>query len=218
MDNSTSSSETGQKPEPNESGDSQAVSLAQKSTDSVQAENILMEHSSANSVRGDTIHLEWSSANNVQGETVSFEPGSANSVTADHLTIRQGGVVKADTRQLEMIQGGIVLAQTETAQLTAARAAVLVAQGEVKMEQSAVQALWAGGNVSMNRSGAIAMFARDVKVEKSSVVFLFAQKVEGGLAPTFGPRESILFGAIAGLVAGLVLLVSRQMKRRRHAR
>ena len=217
MENPNVSSETGQKPESNESGEAQVLKLTQTSADAVQAETIVIDHSSANSVRAGSVHIEWGSANTIEGDTVSIEMGSANTVTADHLTIRQGGVVKADVQQLEMIQGGIVLAQAETAHLTTAQATFLSAQGDVKMDQSGAQALHAGGNVTMNQSGAVVMIAQDVKADKSGVVFLFARKIEVNVKAMFGPRESILFGVVAGLVTGVVLLVSRQIKQHKRS-
>jgi hypothetical protein len=188
MDSSTFSSETGQTTEPNESGAPQVVNPVRGGVDAIKA------------------------------ETVYIEQGGVNSVRADHLTVRQGGVVKADVQQLEMLQGGIVLAQTETAHLTASNAAILLARGEVKMDQSSAQALLACGDVSMNQGGAVVMVARNVKAEKSGVIFLFAQKVEGGVRAMFGPRESVIFGVVAGLTAGLVLLMGRQVKRRKRGR
>ena len=158
-------------------------------------------------------------ADAVKAETVHIEQGGANSVTADHLTVRQGGVVKANVKQLEMLQGGILLAQTDTAHLTASNTGVLLARGEVKMDQSSAQAMLVGGDVSMNQSGAVVMVARNVKTdEKSGVVFLIAQKVEGNVHPMFGPRESVLFGIVAGLAAGVVLLFGGRVKRLRRGR
>ena len=203
MNSSSFSSETGQKPEPDESDGSRIVNQVQEGADEVRAETVIIDRGGANSVRG---------------ETVNIEQGGANSVTADHLIVRQGGVVKVDTQKLEMLQGGIVLAQTQTAHLTASNAGFLLARGEVKMDQSEAKALVASGNVTMNQSGAVLMVAQDVKADKSGVVFLFARKIEGSVSPMFGPRESILFGVVSGMVAGLVLLLGKQMKLRKRIR
>ncbi len=83
------------------------------------------------------------------------------------------------------------------------------------MDQSGAQALLAQGQVTMSQSGAVVMFARDVHADKSGVAFLIARKIEGDVSVMFGPRDSVLFGAVAGLVAGLVMLVGGQMRRRR---
>ena len=188
MDSSTFSSDLSQKPEP-------------KDSNVPQMENPVLE-----------------STGDVQTKTVHIEQGGATSVTVDHIIVRQGGVVKAETKQFEMIQGVVLQAKTETAHLTTSNAGVLVARGEVDMDQSAARTLVASGNVTMNQSGAVVMVAQDVKADKSGVVFLFARKVEGSISPLFGPRESVLFGSVAGLVAGLVILASKQMKRRKPGR
>ena len=123
------------------------------------------------------------------------------------------GGVKAQAEQLEMRQGGIVLAQTQTAHLTASRAGVLLSEGDVAMEQAGAQVLLARGDVTMDQSGAVAMVARNVKAENSGVVFLLARDVDGTVNAAFGPRESVIFGAVAGAVAGLVMLLAKLSRR-----
>jgi hypothetical protein len=145
------------------------------------------------------------------------------------VVIRQGGIVKAQADNLEMLQVGIVLARTEKASLTASEAGVvlsngnvtmeqagahmLLTRGDVTMDQSGAVAMWAR-NVTLDQSGAVAMWARNVKTENSGTVFLFASQVEGTVNAAFGPRESVIFGAVAGAVAGLVLLLARLARRR----
>ena len=168
-----------------------------------------------NAGQSQTVQIVRGGVDHVQGEIVTLEQGGANSVSAGQMTVRQGGVVKATTQSLEMLQGSVLLAQAEKAHLTASEAGVLLARGEVKMDQSGAQVLLANGPVSMNQGGALVMVAREVKADKSGVAFLFAQKVEGNVTTLFGPRESILFGIVAGLVTGVVLLVSGKVKRNR---
>lgn len=113
-----------------------------------------------------------------------------------------------------MLQGGIVLARTQTADLTASEAGVVLSEGAVTMEQAGAQVLLARGDVTMDQSGAVAMIARNVKAENSGTVLLLARQVEGTVNAAFGPRESVIFGAVAGAVAGLVLLLARLARRR----
>ena len=102
------------------------------SSDTGQAPENLDQNQTTQVIRG---------ANNVQGETVIIEQGGANSVNAGQMTVRQGGVVKANAQTLELLQGGVVLAQAEKAHLTASNAAVLLARGEVRMDQSTAQVM-----------------------------------------------------------------------------
>jgi hypothetical protein len=63
------------------------------------------------------------------------------------------------------------------------------------------------GNVQIDQSGIVAMAANQVTLENNnSVVFLLAKHVEGDVNPKFGPKESALFGILAGLTAGIMIL------------
>jgi hypothetical protein len=162
----------------------------------------------------ETVNITQGGARDVKATQVTLRQGGAQSVTAENLVIRQGGVVKAEADHLEMLQGGVVFAQTETASLTASQAGAVLSEGDVAMDQAGVQVLLARGDVRMDQSGAIVMAARNVKAENCGTVLLIANQVEGTVNTAFGPRESVLFGAVAGAVAGLVLLLARLARRR----
>ena len=133
-------------------------------------------------------------ANTVHGETVIIEQGGANSVSAGQMTVRQGGVVKANSQSLELLQGGVVLAQVETAHLTASNAGVLLARGDVQMDQSGAQVVAANGKVTMNQGGAAVLVAREVKADKSAVAFLFAQGRRQCDHPIWAARIGVVRG------------------------
>ena len=114
---------------------------------------------------------------------------------------------------MELLGGGVGLAQAQTASLSASQAGAVISEGNVSMEQSGAQMLLARGEVTMDQSGAVAMIARSVKAENSAAVFLLARDVEGTVNTAFGPRESAIFGAVAGAVAGLVMLVAKLSRR-----
>jgi hypothetical protein len=67
----------------------------------------------------------------------------------------------------------------------------------------------------MDQAGAIAIAARNVKSENCGTILLLAGRVEGTVNAAFGLRESAIFGAMAGAVAGLVLLLNQWARRRR---
>ena len=171
------------------------------------------ERSDMGDVTAESVNITQGGARNVQATHVTLRQAGAQSITADTLVVRQGGVVKARADHLEMLSGGIGLAQTQTASLTASQAGAVLSEGNVAMEQSGAQLLLARGDVTMDQSGAVAMVARNIKAENSGVVFLLAQQVEGTVNVAFGPRESVIFGAVAGAVAGLVLLLARLSRR-----
>jgi hypothetical protein len=172
-----------------------------------------VEEQKNSDVAAETVNITQGGARNVQGTHVTLRQAGAQSVTADNLVIRQGGVVKAEANQLEMHQGGVGMARTQTAHLTASEAGAVLSEGDVTMEQSGAQMLLARGEVTMDQSGAVAMMARNVRAENSGVVFLLANEVEGSVNATFGPRESAIFGIVAGAVAGLVMVLAKLARR-----
>lgn len=172
------------------------------------------KESNVGDVTAESVNIIQGGARNVQGTHVTLRQAGAQSITADSLVIRQGGVVKAQADQVDMLQGGIVFAKTQTANLTASQAGAILSEGNVTMEQAGAQMLLARGDVTMELSGAVVMAARNVKAENSGVVFLLASQVEGTVNTAFGPRESVIFGAVAGALAGLVLLLARLSRRK----
>jgi hypothetical protein len=91
--------------------------------------------------------------------------------------------------------------------MTASNAVVIVNQGNATLDQCGAQVVVAKGNAQIDQSGIVAMVANNVTLENNnSVVFLLAKNVEGEVKTQFGPRESALFGILAGLSAGVVLL------------
>ena len=164
------------------------------------------------STQSEDIALEGTG--NLEGTHVTLRQAGAKSITADNVVIRQGGVVNAQAKHLEMLQGGVVLAQTQTAHLTASQAHVVLSGGDVTLEQAGARMLLAKGDVTMAQSGAVVMAAGKVKAENCGTIFLLARQVEGTVNTALGPRESVIFGIIAGAVAGLVLLLGRLARRR----
>jgi hypothetical protein len=100
--------------------------------------------------------------------------------------------------------------------MTASKAAVIVNQGNVNVDQCGVQVVVTKGNVQVHQSRSVATIANHVTLENnSSVVFLFARNVDGEVKTQFGPKESALFGIMAGLAAGVVLLSGAMFGKKR---
>ena len=85
------------------------------------------------------VNITHGGVQNVRAANVTMRQAGAHSVTADNLTIKQGGAVKAEAEKLEMTQGCLVAAKTQKAQLNTSLASLLIAQGDVQMEQSGAQ-------------------------------------------------------------------------------
>jgi hypothetical protein len=149
----------------------------------------------------------------VIGHTVILRQGAAQSVEADQTIIRQGAVGQLNTGKAEFTSSTVGVAQSQNIEMNTSRASGLLAKENVSMDQSGVQILVSGGPVKLNQSGAVVLVAREVELKDTSgVVFLIARNVSGNITPLFGTKEAAIFGAVAGLVGGFILLLSRLFK------
>jgi ribosomal protein L27 len=169
----------------------------------------------AGNVKAERVDILQGGARNVTGTNVTLRQAGAQTVTAEQLVIRQGGALWAKADDLDMTQGGAGLLQAQTAKLTASQVGVVLARGDVTMDQAAGRLVLAAGDVTMDQAGAAVLAARNVKAQNCSTLLLLAGHVEGDVKAAFGPRESAIFGAAVGAVAGLVLLLARLVQRRR---
>jgi hypothetical protein len=129
--------------------------------------------------------------------------------------MRQGGAVKVEAEHLKMTQGGLIAAKTRKADLKASVSTLIVAEGPVHLDQSGAQVLATKGDVTMDQSGAVVLISRSVKAEHSGATFLIAREVEGDIKTVFGPKESLIFGAAAGIAAGLTCFLFRLLNKSR---
>ena len=151
-------------------------------------------------------------------ETVaSVTQGFASHVSGTIVTVKQGSSITTTADQLDLFQGIVGLARANEVKFAAAQAGVVLAGGTVAMDQSGVGVLTTQGTVSMEKSGVLLLCANEVHAEHSGAVFLLAKKVGGSVKTLFGPRESLIVGAAAGIAAGLVVALGSLVsgKRRR---
>jgi hypothetical protein len=181
----------------------------------VTAQTLSMRMGRARDVKAESVDITQGAARSVEGTNVTLRQAGAQSVKADNLVIRQGGMLRAQADHMELSQGGIALAQTQAANLTASRVGFALSGGDVTMDQAAARVVLARGDVTMDQSGAVALVARNVKAKNCGTLLLLASRVEGEVNAAFGPRESAVFGAMVGLVAGLVLFLARLIRPRR---
>jgi hypothetical protein len=83
------------------------------------------------------------------------------------------------------------------------------------MDQAGARVVLARGDVTMDQAGSLVLAAPRIKAQNCGTLLLIAGRVEGEVRAAFGPRESVIFGAVTGGVAGLVLLLARLIRRRR---
>jgi hypothetical protein len=176
------------------------------------------DKASQENVEGETIHFTRAAAQNVQGTNVLVRQGGAQTIHGNEVVIRQGGAFKVTADHLETVAGGMGYVRTQTAALNASNIGVVVAGNDIQMDQSAARLVVSAGDISMDQGATVAIIANKISSENSSTVLLLANKVEGNVSAVFGPRESVLFGAVAGLVAGVVMLIGGRIKSNRKNR
>jgi hypothetical protein len=166
-------------------------------------------------VKAESVDITQGAARHVEGSEVTLRQAGAQSVKAETLVIRQGGALQAEAERLEVLEGGVVLARAKSANLTASRVAVVLSGGDVKMDQAGARVVLARGDVTMDQAGSLVLAAPSIKAQNCGTFLLIAGRVDGEVRAAFGPRESVIFGAMTGAVAGLVLLLARLVRRAR---
>lgn len=163
---------------------------------------------------GETVEFVAGRVNAVHGEHVTVRQSLVSDITAKNVIVRQGAVRNVSAESVDMLQGAVAIARPTSALLRASSVAVCAAEGEVQVDQSAVGALIARGEATLDHSPAIAVVGRNVRVENSSTLFLFAHRVEGSLKTVFGAREALVFGVAAGAMLAAAHLIPRLFGRR----
>ena len=126
---------------------------------------------------------------------VTIEAEQADTVVADVVDIQQSGVGSVQADVVSLMQSGIVTAEASTIEVT--QGGMLVAQGQ---------------DVTVNQGGAAVVIADHAQFEDSFVGFVAAQEVSGEAKILFDARAAVVFGVVAGLVAGLFNLLARQRR------
>jgi hypothetical protein len=164
-------------------------------------------HTSENKLK-----LSFNATQFAQANEIAVRQGAIRDARANRIEIRQGGIAKSNTDQLVLQEGAIGISQSKSAQITASRIGGMLIQGAATVDQSAARVVAAGGDVSLDQSLIGLTVARNARVQNSGVFLLLAQHVDGDVKPVFGPRESIFFGAAAGISIAIMILLSKLIR------
>jgi hypothetical protein len=138
---------------------------------------------------------------NDQTTRVEARRGFFPVVLGDEVSVAQaGGRLFVSRGDIHLSQGG---------------AQRMVARGDVTINQGGAQMLLTGGDVSIREGGAMIAVAANVQARSSYVGLAIGRDVEISDDSTllFGPRQAAVFGAVAGLVCGVVASVLRRRHR-----
>jgi hypothetical protein len=161
----------------------------------------------AKAVSAQTVEIVQGGCNSVDAQEVVVKQGGISQAKASKVEVRQGGIGSVEGESVSVIQGGVGMARSKEASLgPGARAALLVAD-KVSAQQAGAQVMVVKDSVEMEQSGAVIMAAQRVTAKNSGVVFLLAGTVEGDVQPVMDTKRAITFGAAAGAVLGLFLLL-----------
>ncbi len=150
----------------------------------------------------------------VIGDRVVVKQGAVQSLEANEVLIRQGGVVFSKTSTLSTQNSNIVFSQAQQANFSSSASHLAIVNGNASLDQSGVKVLVVNGNTTLDQSGSVILAGKEIHGENINTVFLFGQHVHGNVHSTFGTRESVLFGIVAGVVGGIVFSLSKILVKR----
>jgi hypothetical protein len=124
-------------------------------------------------------------------------------VTAGSVQIRQGGIANAQAADIKVSMGGVALARADRVSVEMGGMGISFAR-EAHLTQGAARSVIAQ-DVHVDQSLVGTALAGRVTFERPSGIFLLiAGRVDGPVQALLDWRGAIAFGAMFGLVAGLI--------------
>lgn len=140
-------------------------------------------------------------------ETAAIDE-DGTSLSADRVEMRLSAVGRVDSGELTVAQGAVGAARVD--RLDVDRGAVgAVMAGQVDLSRGYARSILAR-QVQLDRAAARVIIAADVRADNSAAMFLVARKVDGNVRVLFDWRGALAFGAVAGVVFGLVSRIRRR--------
>ena len=161
-----------------------------------QPEVVNLEHADVDSVTASLVRMRQANAQAVVADEVELNQSVVGSVTASNFSARQSAVGRVNTQVAEVMNSAV---------------------GGVRAEQAAVQGVIgvvAAGTVNLMDARVGVAAAREIRGERIHALAIVEGRVEGEVHAAVDTRGAILFGAVAGLVGGLIVLVGRNAFRR----
>ena len=152
----------------------------------------------ADSITAASVNMRQSGANLVDADVVDMRQSAAGQINAQQVSVQQAIVASADSATLAVNQGVVGLSRAE----------------EISVIGGAVGASVAA-NANLQESQVVILAAQEVRSGPVNTVFLVSGKVEGPVETMFDTRQTILFGMVAGLCAGLIMVLKNMIFSRR---
>jgi hypothetical protein len=159
----------------------------------------------ASRAAGQTVHVNG-------GPTpVMAPPGEQpadQQLSADRVDIRGGAVGRVEAGEVTVGAGAIGAARADRVSVDRGVLGAAMARN-VEVSRGYARSILAR-QVQIDRAAARMIVAADVRAERTAVVFLLARRVSGDVRVLFDWRGAIAFGAVAGLVGGLIARARRR--------
>jgi len=149
------------------------------------------------------INIEQGGIDVARAERINVTRGGITTVDATTVELRQGGISRVDARDVSVHQGGIALARAERVS-TDMGAIALAVTGESKVQRSFVRAMFAR-DVSVDQGAVWNLAAGRVTFQRQGFAgIVVAGRVDGEVRAILDWRGAIAFGAVAGILIGLL--------------
>src|SRR4051812_5644840 len=121
---------------------------------------------------------------------------------AERVELRLSAVGMVDAGDVQFAQGALGAARADTVSVDMGAVGAAMAD-RVEVSRGYARSILAR-QVQLDRAAARIVVAADVKADRSAVMFLVARRVTGDVRVLLDWRGAVAFGAVAGLVLGLL--------------
>ena len=142
----------------------------------------------------------------LDSEPATEEDGT--SISADRVDVRAGAVGRVEAGEVTVSVGAIGAARADNVSVDRGALGAAMA-GNVEVSRGYARSILAR-QVQIDRGAARMIVAADVRTERTAVVFLLARRVSGDVRVLFDWRGAIAFGAVAGVLVGLISRARRK--------
>lgn len=130
------------------------------------------------------------------------------SLSADRVDVRAGAVGRVEAAEVTVTAGAIGAARGDRVSVDRGALGAAMA-GEVQISRGYARSILAR-QVQIDRGAARMIVAADVRAERTAIVFLLARRVSGDVRVLFDWRGALAFGAVAGVIGGLIARARRR--------
>ncbi len=135
-----------------------------------------------------------------RASTTAEAEGTA--LPADRMDVRARAVGRVEASEVSVAAGAVGAARADRITLDKGAVGAALAN-DVEVSRGYARSILAR-QVQIDRGAARMIVAADVRAERTAVVFMLARRVSGDVRVLFDWRGAIAFGAVAGLLAGLL--------------